>query len=65
MLQGKNWIMGSQYTLADGYALVFYGWVARNGYPMNELSAYTAWQDRMLKRPTVWKIVEAEQNVLT
>jgi glutathione S-transferase len=65
MLLGKDWIMGSQYTLADGYALVFYGWGARSGFPMNELSAYTAWRDRMLKRPTVRKIVEAEQNVLT
>ena len=65
MLQGKDWIMGSQYTLADGYALVFYGWGVRGGFPMNELSAYTAWQDRMLKRPTVRKVVEAEQNVLT
>ena len=35
----------------------------RGGFPMNELSAYTAWQDCMLKRPTVRKIVEAEQNV--
>jgi hypothetical protein len=32
---------------------------------MKELSAYTAWQDRMLKRPTVRKIVESEQNVST
>jgi glutathione S-transferase len=31
---------------------------------MNELSAYTAWKDRMLKRPTVKKILESEQNVL-
>jgi len=30
---------------------------------MDDLSAYSAWQDRMLKRPTVRKIVEAEQNV--
>ncbi len=65
MLQGKDWIMGSQYTLADPYALVFYGWGVRGGFPMNELSAYTAWQDRMLKRPTVRKILETEQNVLT
>jgi hypothetical protein len=26
---------------------------------------YTAWQDRMLKRPTVRKTVESEQNVST
>ena len=63
MLQGKDWIMGSQYTLADGYALVFYGWGVRGGFPMNELSAYTAWQDRMLRRPTVRKVVEDEQKV--
>jgi len=30
---------------------------------MEELSAYTAWQERMMKRPTLRKIVEAEQNV--
>lgn len=65
MLQGRDWIMGSQYTLADGYALVFYGWGVRGGFPMNELSAYTAWRDRMLKRPTVRKVLETEQNVLT
>jgi glutathione S-transferase len=64
MLQGKEWIMGSQYTVADPYALVFYGWGVRAGFPMSELSAYTAWKDRMLKRPTVRKILESEQNVL-
>ena len=64
LLQGKDWIMGSQYTLADGYALVFYGWGVRGGLPLNELGAYTAWKDRMLKRPTVRKILDSEQNVL-
>ena len=65
MLEGKNWIMGSQYTLADGYALIFYGWGVRGGFPMKELSAYTAWQDRMMKSPAVQKSVESEQNVST
>ena len=60
MFQGKDWIMGSEYTLVDPYALVFYGWGVRGGFPMKELSAYTACQDRMLKRPTVRKTVEAE-----
>ena len=64
LLRGKNWIMGDQYTVADAYALVFYGWGVRGGFPMNELSAYTAWKDRMLKRPTVRKILDSEQNVL-
>jgi len=65
MIQGNEWIMGSQYTVVDSYAPVFYGWGARGGFPMKELSAYTAWQERMLKRPTVKKTVDAEQNVST
>ncbi len=50
-------------TLVDPYALVFYGWGARSGFPMKELSAYTAWQERMMKCPAVQKSVESEQNV--
>ncbi len=65
MLQGKDWIMGSQYTLVDPYALVFYGWGVVGGFPMMELGAYTAWRERMMKRPTVSKTVESEQSVST
>ena len=65
MFQGKEWFMGSQYTVVDPYALVFYGWGERAGFPMNELSAYTAWRERMIKRPTVKKVVEDEQKVST
>lgn len=65
MLQGKEWIMGSEYTLVDPYALVFYGWGVRGKFPMTELGAYSAWQERMMKRPTVKKTVDAEQNVST
>ncbi len=65
MFQGNDWIMGREFTVVDGYALVFYGWGARGGFPMKELSAYTAWQDRMMKRPTVKKSVESEQTVST
>jgi glutathione S-transferase len=65
MFQGNNWIMGPDYTLVDPYALVFYGWGVRGGFPMKELSAYTAWQERMMQRPTVRKSVESEQTVST
>ena len=64
MLQGKQWIMGDQFTVADGYALVFYGWGVRAGLPMQDLKSYTAWKDRMLKRPAVRKVLEEEQSVL-
>lgn len=64
MLRGGEWIMGSQYTVADPYALVFYGWAIRGELPVKELAAYTAWKDRMVKRPNVRKILESEQNVI-
>ena len=65
MFQGNEWIMGRDFTVVDGYALVFYGWGMRGNFPMKELKAYTAWQERIMKRPTVKKTVDAEQNVST
>jgi glutathione S-transferase len=56
--------MGRDFTVVDG-ALVFYGWGVRGGFPMKELSAYTAWQERMMKRPTLKKSVDAKQGVST
>lgn len=63
MIQGNDWIMGKEFTVVDGYALVFYGWGERGEFPMKELGAYTAWRERMIKRPTVKKCVEDEQKV--
>jgi len=64
LLEGKDWMMGKQYSVADPYALVFYGWGVRGELPMQNLAAYTAWKERMLKRPAVRKILENEQSVL-
>ncbi len=63
MIQGKEWIMGREFTAVDGYALVFYGWGVRSEFPVKELGAYTAWRERMMKRPTVKKSVESEESV--
>jgi glutathione S-transferase len=64
MLQGKQWIMGDQFTVADGYALVFYGWGVRAELLMKDLRNYTAWKDRMLQRPAVRNVLQEEQSVL-
>ncbi|MBI2366259.1 MAG: hypothetical protein HYV01_14835 [Deltaproteobacteria bacterium] len=63
MIQGNGWVMGREFTVVDGYALVFYGWAERSGFPVKELGAYTAWRERMMQRPTVKKSVEDEQKV--
>ena len=64
LLAGKQWIMGDQFTVADAYALVFYGWGVRAELPVKDLKNYTAWKDRMLARPAVRKVLESEGNVL-
>jgi glutathione S-transferase len=63
MIQGNDWIMGREFTVVDGYALVFHGWATRSGFPVKDLAAYSAWQERMMSRPTVRKSVESEQSV--
>ena len=64
ILAGKQWILGSQFTTSDAYALVFYGWGGRVEMPLTELKNYTAWKDRMLARPAVKRVLEREQNIL-
>ena len=61
MLKGKDWMIGTQYTVCDPYVLVFYGWGVRINLPMKELAAYTAFKDRMLQRPAVRHVAEKEK----
>jgi glutathione S-transferase len=64
LLEGKQWMVADQFSVADAYGLVFYGWGLRGELPMKELKNYTAWKDRMVQRPAVRKILESEQNVI-
>jgi glutathione S-transferase len=64
MLGGQQWLMGSQFTVCDPYALVFYAWGTRVEMQMKDLKNYTAWKDRMLQRPAIRKVLEREKNPL-
>jgi glutathione S-transferase len=64
LLAGKDYVLGSQYSTADGYTLVFYGWGKRIGLPVEQLKNYTALKDRLLQRPAVRKVLEREQSPL-
>jgi glutathione S-transferase len=64
ILAGKQWILGDQFSVVDGYALVFYGWGKRIELPMAELKNYTVWKDRMLARPAVKRVLERENSIL-
>jgi glutathione S-transferase len=60
MLDGREWL-SDRYSVLDPYAFVFYTWGARRELPMGELKSYTAFKDRMLKRPAVQRVAEDEK----
>jgi glutathione S-transferase len=60
MLAGREWL-SDQYSVVDPYGFVFYTWGVRRELPMGELKNYTAFKDRMLKRPAVQRVVEQEK----
>jgi glutathione S-transferase len=60
MLAGREWL-ADQYSVLDPYAFVFYTWGVRRELPVAELKNYTAFKDRMLKRPAVQRVVEDEK----
>ena len=61
MLAGRTWFL-DKYSVIDPYGLVFYTWGIRRELPVRELKNYTAFKDRMLERPAVRRIVEAEKT---
>jgi glutathione S-transferase len=60
MLAGREWL-SDRYSVLDPYGFVFYTWGARRELPMGELKSYTAFKDRMLKRPAVARVVADEK----
>jgi glutathione S-transferase len=53
--------LSERYSVLDPYGLVFYSWGLRRELPVGELKNYTAFRDRMLKRPAVARAVEDEK----
>jgi glutathione S-transferase len=60
LLAGQKWAIANQYTVADGYLLVFYRWANRQKMPVHELKNYTALVQRVLARPAVKKVMADE-----
>ena len=64
LISDRPWMMNTQFTVCDPYALVYYGWAARFGLPVTELAGYTALKQRLLERPAVRRILDIEQHPL-
>ena len=60
MLSGRDWF-SERYSVLDPYGFVFYTWGVRRELPMGELKNYTAFKDRMMKRPAVGRVAEDEK----
>jgi glutathione S-transferase len=60
MLAGREWF-GDNFSVLDPYGFVFYTWGVRRELPMGELKNYTAFKDRMTKRPAVQRVLDDEK----
>jgi glutathione S-transferase len=63
MLAGREWL-GKEYSVIDPYAFVFYTWGIKRELPVKELKNYTAFAERMAKRPAVQRVMEDEKVTL-
>jgi glutathione S-transferase len=59
MVAGREWL-SDRYTVLDPYAFVFYVWGVRRELPVKELANYTAFKERMVKRPAVQRVLADE-----
>jgi len=60
LLQGRKWSIGDQFTVVDGYLVVFYRWGNRLKLDTKSLRNYSALIDRVLARPAVKKVMADE-----
>jgi glutathione S-transferase len=60
LLEGHQWAIANQYTVVDGYLLVFYRWGNRGKYDVKSMKSYTALVQRVMARPAVAKVMADE-----
>ena len=52
-LAGQDYLMGKQFTVADGYLFVMLKWAERTGMDLSEFKNLMAYKDRVAARPNV------------
>ncbi|MGY5806538.1 glutathione S-transferase family protein [Rhizobium sp. LEGMi198b] len=60
MLEGP-WVMGEQYTVADGYLFTLASWLPGDGVDRASFEKVSAHHARMLERPAVQRAIDAER----
>ena len=57
---GQDYLMGKQFTVADGYLFVMLKWAERTGMDLSEFKNLTAFNDRVAARPNVQAALKME-----
>ena len=63
-LSDSHWIMGDQYTVADGYALVVFHWAVLDELDMTAYPHFSRHLRNLLDRPAVCRALADERCVL-
>ena len=53
VVDALTWVMGEQYTVADGYLFTMAGWLKSDGVDINEFPRVAAHYARVAARPAV------------
>jgi glutathione S-transferase len=63
---GRDWLLGQSFSLADPYAHVFYRWAPRLDVDLQAYPAFTAHAERIQARPSFQRALahEASQRTL-
>ena len=59
-LASKDYLMGKQFSVADGYLFVMLKWAERTGMDLSEFKNLTAFKDRVAARPNVQAALDME-----
>ena len=60
LADGRPWLLGEDFSLADPYALVFHRWAERLDIDMAAYPAYSAHAERLRERPSVQRALGHE-----
>jgi glutathione S-transferase len=59
-LEGKTWVVAERFTIADAYLGVFWTWLSRRGFPLQDYPNLIAFGQRYDARPSVQAAWQAE-----
>ena len=59
-LEGKSYLMGDAFSIADRYLFTVAGWAGKTGIDISALKHLGAFQERMAARPAVQQAMQAE-----